>query len=183
MALPQRPSPSSPPRDLVFRVASETAAAVDYPCLSATTGGGRWHAGAMPSPPPDLVGEEGRRWWPGGPAAAAPSPPPDLTGAGGEARSWRTVWRCNAGDHKPTRAPSLDNPSSGGCGSSCPEFGYSRSSGLRRQQRQIQAHGEWMASPLSSNRLCALPSAVKAYRLYGEHVLLLILCSHHLPAT
>ncbi|BAF08565.1 Os02g0310200 [Oryza sativa Japonica Group] len=40
-----------------------------------------------------------------------------------------------------------------------------------------------MASPLSSNRLCALPSAVKAYRLYGEHVLLLILCSHHLPAT
>ena len=126
---------------------------------------------------------QGQRGACGGPAAAAPSPPPDLTGAGGEARSWRTVWRCNAGDHKPTRAPSLDNPSSGGCGSSCPEFGYSRSSGLRRQQRQIQAHGEWMASPLSSNRLCALPSAVKAYRLYGEHVLLLILCSHHLPAT
>ncbi|EEE56819.1 hypothetical protein OsJ_06416 [Oryza sativa Japonica Group] len=32
-----------------------------------------------------------------------------------------------------------------------------------------------MASPLSSNRLCALPSAVKAYRLYGEHLLLQLL--------
>uniref|UniRef100_A0A0E0BRV4 Uncharacterized protein n=1 Tax=Oryza glumipatula TaxID=40148 RepID=A0A0E0BRV4_9ORYZ len=111
----------------------------------------------------------------GSPAAAAPSPPPDPTGAGEEARSWRTVWRCNASDHKPTRAPSLDNPSSGGCGSSCPEFGDSRSGGLRRQQRQIQAQGEWMASPPSSNRLCALPSAVEADLLYGEHVLLLIL--------